>query len=92
MTDKFFRVTQRTNRGTPIAVLRSPTFRGQQCARFRVFFQGSSLNQLNVYKDGGGKGKRMFQRNATTDHYWRFHQVTILPTACEAFQVGIIYI
>ena len=87
-TDKFFTVVRRTSRGTPIAVLRSPSFRGQQCAQFRVSFQGSSLDQLNVYKDGGGEGKLMFQRNATSDQYWRYHRLTIVPTACEVFQVG----
>ena len=86
-TDKFFRVTRRTNRGTPKAVLRSRPFHGQQCAEFWVIFHGSSNNQLNVYKDGDGEGKLMYQKNGTSDNLWRFHRVTLEPSACEAFQV-----
>ena len=91
-TDKFFKVIRRTGRGTPIAVLRSQPFHGQHCAEFYLVFRGSSLNQLNVYKDGGGEGKMMFQRNATSDNYWRLHRVTIVPDACEAFQARKDYI
>ena len=85
--DKFFRVIHRTHRGIPKAVLRSPSFNGQQCAQFSMFFRGSRLNQLNVYKDGGGKRKLVYKRNATSDNYWRTYVVTIVPTACEVFQV-----
>lgn len=56
--------------------------------QFRSFVHGSALNELNVLIDGGGERKRIFQRNAKSDLFWRRYSVTIAPKACEVFQVS----
>lgn len=85
--DRFFKIIKRLQRGFPIAALKSPSLRGQRCVVFKIFFQGSSAEQFNVYKSAAGKRTLMFQRGAEYDGLWRFHQVTIVPSSCETYQV-----